>query len=95
MAIDPVYMRSSDIEAVIQYMDGHSGEYCTRFELPESSHEKRSIHGLRLREPGANPTRAVLVTGGVHARELLTAQIVLWFAFAGGDGHDCHVQDSG
>jgi carboxypeptidase T len=82
MTIDPVYMRSNVIEILNERIVDLYKPFCSLIELPEESHERRTIHALRLRHPQANPKRAVLVTGGVHARELLTAQIVLWFAFA-------------
>jgi murein tripeptide amidase MpaA len=56
-------------------------QFCWRFPVA-TSHERRTIYGLRIhrRRRGARAPRAVLIVGGAHAREMVPPEAVLLFA---------------
>lgn len=53
--------------------------FCRRFPVA-TSHEGRTIYGLRIHRGGDDRKRAVLIVGGAHAREMAPPEAVLLFA---------------
>ena len=58
----------------------HNGKvFCSTFNVG-TTHEGRSIHGLRIYNGRVTTPRAVLIVGGAHAREMIPPEAVLLFA---------------
>lgn len=54
--------------------------FCWRFNVA-TTHEGRTVYGLRIHRKGTRkPSRAVLIVGGAHAREMVPPEAVLHFA---------------
>lgn len=71
------YFNITEVEsALIALADAHPG-LCELITLPERSFEGRECHAIRLGRHPAHSRDAVLLTGGVHAREWGSCEILV------------------
>jgi murein tripeptide amidase MpaA len=76
----PRIMNTTEIESALVFFEKTYPGMCKRIALPEKTHEGRAGHALRVGRRIAKKTPAVLVIGGVHAREWGGPDIVVSLA---------------
>jgi murein tripeptide amidase MpaA len=73
-------MNTTEINsALVNFANTYAG-LCNRIELPEPTYENRASHALSIGRNVTDDTPAVLIIGGVHAREWGGPDIVVNFA---------------
>jgi murein tripeptide amidase MpaA len=86
------YLNVAEAETRLELAELTHPTLCTRVQLPFQTHEKRTVHALRISSGKSASRQGVLLIGGTHAREWGSADIVVKFAddllaaFAGGTG---------
>ena len=76
------YMTTAEVETRIEILSLLFPTLCQRLALPNTTHEGRASHALRIRT-GPRVTRpGVYLIGGVHAREWGSPDILIFFAEA-------------
>jgi murein tripeptide amidase MpaA len=73
-------MNTTEIESALVNFEMNYPTLCQRVALPEKTHEGRSCHALRIAKNYDPERPAVLILGGVHAREWGGPDIVVNFA---------------
>jgi murein tripeptide amidase MpaA len=63
------YMNAEEIEAALESLAESYPRQATLIALPNKTSEGRQSHALRIGTPGAAARHALVVTGGLHARE--------------------------
>jgi carboxypeptidase T len=81
------YLSNSAINQSLSYLQSHYS-ICQRFRLPERSVEGRWIYGIRIAGGDLEHRHAVLLIGGVHARELINPDLLVSFALDLCDAYD-------
>jgi murein tripeptide amidase MpaA len=81
----PGYLTVEAIEEGMQYMASNYPSIVKIFDLPEKSYENRTIRALRIGSRKANSPddenkKALLLLGGVHAREIVNPDLLLSFS---------------
>ena len=74
-----MYRTSAQITSAIQILSAWFPNFFTQQQLPETSVQGQSIYALRLRAAGGS-SRAVLIVGGTHARELMNPDAIIELA---------------
>ena len=75
-----IILNTTEIESALVNFQASYPDLCQRIELPERTYEARTCHALRIAR-NYNPDKlAVLIIGGVHAREWGGPDIVVNFA---------------
>ncbi len=73
------YLRLADIERSVEFIGRLFPSCATKHDLPFKTHEGRTVCALRLASAAKQPTRRVVITGGVHAREWMPPDmLVAW-----------------
>src|SRR5580704_15437921 len=62
-------MNTTEIESALVYFETTYPGLCRRVRLPEQTYEKRPCHALQLSKGRSGGKPAILIIGGVHARE--------------------------
>jgi murein tripeptide amidase MpaA len=73
-------MNTTEIESALIYFETTYRQLCERIKLPEETCEGRSCHALRIGKHPSAEQLAVLIIGGVHAREWGGPDIIINFA---------------
>jgi murein tripeptide amidase MpaA len=73
-------MNITEIESALIHFETAYPQLCERIKLPEETCEGRSCHALRIGKHPSAEQLAVLIIGGVHAREWGGPDIVINFA---------------
>ncbi len=73
-------MNVTEIESAISSFQNTYPDLCLRIELPEATYEGRTCHALRIGKTYGADKPAILILGGVHAREWGGPDIVVNFA---------------
>lgn len=86
------YLSVQGVEAGVQYLAATYPSFCQSIALPETSVQGRTSHALKIAHGGGGTRHGVLFLGGVHARELVNPDLLIWFgtnlcqAYAGDTG---------
>jgi len=87
-----LFLNTTEIESALVNFETSYPALCQRIALPEQTHEGRQCHALRIAKDYDPQRPAVLILGGVHAREWGGPDIVVNFvgdvlrAYANGKG---------
>ena len=73
-------MNTTEIESGLVFLERTYPDLCERIAVPEKTYEGRAAHALRIGRATSQDVPAVLVIGGVHAREWGGPDIVINFA---------------
>ena len=73
-------MNTTEIDSALVNFQATYPDLCQRIELPEKTSEGRTCHALRIAKNHSRDKLAVLIIGGVHAREWGGPDIVVNFA---------------
>jgi murein tripeptide amidase MpaA len=76
----PLIMNTTEVESALVYFENTYRDLCRRIELPHKTYEKRSCYALQIGKDHDRRKPAILVIGGVHAREWGGPDIVVNFA---------------
>jgi hypothetical protein len=76
----PLIMNTAEIESALAYFELTHPALCQRIKLPEQTCDGRICHALRIAKDHSINMPAVLIIGGVHAREWGGPDIVVNFA---------------
>jgi murein tripeptide amidase MpaA len=76
----PLIMNTTEVESALVYFENTYRDLCRRIELPEKTCEGRTCHALQIGKDHDLRKPAILVIGGVHAREWGGPDIVVNFA---------------
>src|SRR5260221_6423672 len=86
------YMNVTEVESALVALASTYSSFCELIPLPNQTIEGRTSHAIRLGTKPANSVDAYCLTGGVHAREWGSCEILvnmatdLCDAYAGGTG---------
>ena len=72
-----MYRTVAQLDSVMQFLATFFPDICTREELPHRSVLGRPIFALRIHAGTATNRRAVLIVGGMHARELMNPDAIV------------------
>jgi murein tripeptide amidase MpaA len=72
-----MYRTVAQIESAMSILSTWFPQYFTRTALPHASVQGRTVSALRIRAGSGENRRAVLVTGGTHARELMNPDAIV------------------
>src|SRR5258708_11752708 len=75
-----IIMNTTEIESALVNFQATYPDLCQRIALPEKTCEGRTCHALRIAKSYSRDRLAVLIIGGVHAREWGGPDIVVNFA---------------
>lgn len=78
----PYPARAANIEAALVALATANPTICTRFAFPHPTHEGRTASYVRIAKASSTTRPAVLITGGIHAREWAPPDALLKFAQA-------------
>ena len=87
-----MYMNVTEVESALVALAATYPAFCELITLPNQTVEGRTSHAVRLGTQAANTVDAYYLTGGVHAREWGSCEILvnlatdLCDAYAGGTG---------
>ncbi len=74
------YLSVTGIASVLQHLASTYSSICQLIPLPEASIEEQTIRALKLAGGEGGARRGVLLLAGVHARELINPDLLVWFA---------------
>ncbi len=74
------YMPSGGIDTLVGALPNLYGDFCTVINL-KPSREGRPIRAVKMGKGSGTNRRGVLIVGGLHARELLNPDSLIYFAF--------------
>jgi murein tripeptide amidase MpaA len=74
------YLAESSIDNLILLIQNVYPDFCKVINL-ESSRENRAIRAIKMGKGSGKDRRGVLFVGGIHARELLNPDALVYFAF--------------
>lgn len=74
------YLPADGIDGVVVHLAATYSSLCDLITLPEQSVEHRTIHAIKIANGAGSSRRAVLLIGGVHARELVNPDLLVTFA---------------
>ncbi|MDJ0702378.1 MAG: M14 family metallopeptidase [Leptolyngbyaceae cyanobacterium MO_188.B28] len=74
------YLSVTGIASAQQYLVATYSSICQLIPLPEASIEGRTIRGLKIAGGEGGDRRGVLLIAGIHARELINPDLLVWFA---------------
>jgi murein tripeptide amidase MpaA len=78
----PGHLSAAGIEGALAALASDYPTICQLVPLPESSVEGRSINAVRITGTGGSATRpAILLIGGVHAREVINPDLLVTLAY--------------
>ena len=72
-----MYRTVAQLDSVMQFLATFFPDICAREELPHRSVLGRPIFALRIGAGAATNRRAVLIVGGMHARELMNPDAIV------------------
>jgi murein tripeptide amidase MpaA len=73
-------MNITEIDSALTFFANTYTGLCSRIELPDATYENRTCHALSIGKNVTDETPAVLIIGGVHAREWGGPDILINFA---------------
>ena len=71
------YLNIEEVETVLSNLAGEFPSMCQLIKLPNRTFENRVCHAVRLRGGGAGNRPAIMFTGGLHAREWGSCEILI------------------
>jgi carboxypeptidase T len=75
------YLSTNAIDQTLQYLANTYPTICQLIKLPEGSIEGRTIHVVKIGKGASKERRGILLIGGVHARELVNPDMLIYFAY--------------
>lgn len=75
------FLSSNAIDLALHYLANTYPTICQLIKLPESSIEGRTIHAVKIGYGTSKDRHGILLMGGVHARELVNPDILIYFAY--------------
>lgn len=71
-----MYRTVAQLDSVMNILSLFFPDVCTRVEMPNRSVEGRPIYALRIHAGSSTDRRAILIAGGMHARELMNPDAI-------------------
>ncbi len=75
------YLTTSGIENALVHLAYRYPTICQLIVLPEQSHEGRTSRAVRIGKPSTAEKRGALFVGGLHAREIVNPDLLIYFVF--------------